>query len=279
MSLNTPSDSIDVSAQNDFTKKIKMEGLFVASLIPYFTDIASASKELFNSTGSILDISSFDAQLESILKNNYESVFNNFQTPITDKLSTLVTLNENYEETLDKLNNSFFDNMPRSQMTYIKQTTQSNLYYAYALAMANLTQDSDSSAAPVATSQQRNQVSSDASQNFNNLSTTHSSLIATTETQSSSETSKQYAIKAGINTVTAITLTTKVWYTNLDGRERQSHHDAAGQQQPFIYPFMVQGEKLNYPGDTSLGATVSNIARCRCSCQYKIGQSVVDALA
>jgi len=57
----------------------------------------------------------------------------------------------------------------------------------------------------------------------------------------------------------------KSWQTILDGREREAHGEADGQVQDVNNPFVVGGELLKFPGDTSLGATLGNIINCRCS--------------
>lgn len=56
------------------------------------------------------------------------------------------------------------------------------------------------------------------------------------------------------------------WSTTTDGRERETHGAMNGQtvrglDQPFESP---SGALLQYPGDTSLGAPVSEVVSCRC---------------
>lgn len=54
----------------------------------------------------------------------------------------------------------------------------------------------------------------------------------------------------------------KVWNTRMDGRERPWHHDANGQEQPLVQPFLVGGEELLFPCDPR-GAPF-NVINCRC---------------
>ena len=56
----------------------------------------------------------------------------------------------------------------------------------------------------------------------------------------------------------------KTWVTMGDRRVRSWHEAANFQTVPVNEPFIVDGERLMHPGDTSLGASVRNIARCRC---------------
>lgn len=57
----------------------------------------------------------------------------------------------------------------------------------------------------------------------------------------------------------------KAWVTQGDSRVRPAHRAADGQRVPSSQPFTVGGERLMYPGDTSLGASIGNVAGCRCS--------------
>ena len=57
----------------------------------------------------------------------------------------------------------------------------------------------------------------------------------------------------------------KEWVATSDDRTRPAHADADGQQVPIDEPFIVDGEKLMYPGDISMGASPSNVINCRCT--------------
>jgi HAMP domain-containing protein len=57
----------------------------------------------------------------------------------------------------------------------------------------------------------------------------------------------------------------KEWASVLISTTRDTHRSADGQQRPADQPFDVGGEKLQYPMDTSLGASAGNIVNCLCS--------------
>jgi len=54
----------------------------------------------------------------------------------------------------------------------------------------------------------------------------------------------------------------KVWITSLDGLEREGHAEADGQTVELNDSFIVNGERLQYPGDPN--GSASNVINCRC---------------
>lgn len=56
----------------------------------------------------------------------------------------------------------------------------------------------------------------------------------------------------------------KVWLSLMDGRQRDAHGNAHKQRRRLEQNFTVGGELMAYPGDSSLGASASNLVNCRC---------------
>lgn len=73
---------------------------------------------------------------------------------------------------------------------------------------------------------------------------------------------RQYskAVKAG--------KTKKKWIDVRDKRERKTHLEVGGTTLPIDEPFSVGDSLLQFPKDTSLGASADEIVNCRCSIQY-----------
>lgn len=73
---------------------------------------------------------------------------------------------------------------------------------------------------------------------------------------------RQYsnAVKAG--------KTKKKWVDVGDKRERNTHLEVGGTTLPIDEPFSVGDSLLQFPKDTSLGASADEIVNCRCSIQY-----------
>ena len=66
---------------------------------------------------------------------------------------------------------------------------------------------------------------------------------------------------------------TKRWKTRADERVRNSHKAMQGQTKPGNAPFVTpRGALMMNPGDSSLGAGVSEVARCRCRAIYSIAK-------
>ena len=70
----------------------------------------------------------------------------------------------------------------------------------------------------------------------------------------------QDAVKSGA--------TMKRWVTMKDFRVRPTHREVDNIEIPIDEPFVVGDSLLMFPGDTSLGASVDEIANCRCSISY-----------
>lgn len=62
--------------------------------------------------------------------------------------------------------------------------------------------------------------------------------------------------------------TKKTWIDVGDKRERKTHLEVGGTTLPIDEPFSVGDSLLQFPKDTSLGASADEIVNCRCSIQY-----------
>lgn len=63
---------------------------------------------------------------------------------------------------------------------------------------------------------------------------------------------------------------TREWTATKDGRTRHAHGVADGQRVGVDEPFIVDGEKLMFPGDASMGASGRNLYNCRCTVKAMI---------
>lgn len=67
----------------------------------------------------------------------------------------------------------------------------------------------------------------------------------------------------------------KEWVTMGDEKVRPAHEEADSLAISSNEPYIVGGEKLMYPGDTSLGATVGNVINCRCASVMDV-EGIID---
>lgn len=101
--------------------------------------------------------------------------------------------------------------------------------------------------------------------------------IAMTETQSSAESTKFIEAEV-LSDLTprivggglAVTLSTKSWTTVGDNKVRPIHKSVNGQMKKLNEPYIVNSQFLMHPGDSSLGASVDNVANCRCISTYSL---------
>lgn len=102
-----------------------------------------------------------------------------------------------------------------------------------------------------------------------------SQLIATEYTQRAAEGGKletSNAIHRAAQGATFAAVSTmareKTWMTRMDKDVREIHSSALFQSVLATLPFSVGGEQLMFPGDMSMGASIGNVANCRCSAIY-----------
>ncbi|WP_214607204.1 phage minor head protein, partial [Mycobacterium tuberculosis] len=62
----------------------------------------------------------------------------------------------------------------------------------------------------------------------------------------------------------------KEWIATPDKRTRKAHKAANGQTRDFDEPYIVWGDRLQFPGDTSHGAKLRNVIQCRCVEGYHV---------
>jgi uncharacterized protein with gpF-like domain len=89
-----------------------------------------------------------------------------------------------------------------------------------------------------------------------------SMVIARTEVGNAANfASHEAAVQAGVPLK-------KTWNTLGDEFVREIHAEADGQTVGQDEPFEVGGERLQWPGDISMGASADNVINCRCFLTY-----------
>ena len=98
-------------------------------------------------------------------------------------------------------------------------------------------------------------------------------LIARTEVVAASNAGSQAGAR-----LTGLALL-KRWIATPGPRTRPAHAAAWGQQRKLDEPYLVMGQQLKYPGDTSLGASARNVCNCRCAEGYDPDPDAGDPFA
>lgn len=95
--------------------------------------------------------------------------------------------------------------------------------------------------------------------------------IAITETQNAAEGTKAIEVETVRRSpdVPGVETVLKTWNVIEDGKERDTHREADGQEVDSTGSFTVGSSSLLYPGDDSLGAELKEIINCRCSTTFE----------
>jgi hypothetical protein len=274
-----------VVGAKDEAKKRELEKPFIADLNKIFRQIARDFKEKYIADRTILNVQEYSTDFLTILRNNYRKISKKFSSSLRDLLKndkgfddySLKQDNESEQDNEDVIisllllsqlnsqirnkNNDYILSHSREQSVFITNTTQNDLNTELE---NTLFQGSivDEELSP-------EEIAAITSSAFLIRSLNRSQTIATTEVQNIAETSKNNESDILSDVIIAGVLLSqlvgRMWVTAGDERVRASHAFAEGQIVGIHEPFIVQGQLLMYPGDTSLGATLDNVINCRCS--------------
>lgn len=260
-------------AAEQLAKKLRLEAVVRPELNRFFRTISRTIKPVWVSTGQMPSLEPFQADLTSLLRKHYARVQRSFRGDTTKSL--MRSINEKQDEipnvmleTEAALIVAANERAP-IQATRILETTQDELNTILA--------DVAVGAAVAGEVLTRQQEATRIAQDFNSRIPGRTNVIAMFETQAMAEETKLIeadtiaatgAVVAGIAIVQQMQ---KTWNTILDERTRASHVQADGQERQQGQPFMVQGQLLRVPGDTSLGASLGNVINCRCASEFTLG--------
>ena len=260
-------------AEQDEKLKIKLETVFTKELTSLFNRINKENSQYILANGNHENAFRFKSDFESVLKKHYVRVQESFSGRVENSLS------EEDQELSDKeqvlFNNSLtrWRDLKASDNAFlISETNNKNFNSSLQKAKDLLIAQEE----PI----NNYNLAVGSATFFRRYYKPRAKNIAITETQKSAETTKIMEASVlsglppekvlGLGSITLRTLTKKVWRTVGDSKVRSAHAFANGQRKILTDPFVVGGELLQAPGDTSLGATAWNIVGCRCSSTYEI---------
>lgn len=249
------------------TKKKQLELELKSNLTSFFDKIVSDFEIIYSETGQTFGAEAYNSELVSLLLNHYRKVVNTFGYSLTDR-------EEIEDSKLEKILASAFIlyslNRSNRQSEIISLTTDKDIDKAVDEATAFLLLNGLSTS--------RDSVTEEASRRLRSMLNSRTTVISNVETQSPAEESRfiERVALSGDSPYGGIEGTglelyknpTKMWVSRLDEKTRDAHFLADGQTVPYSGLFIVKGQYLRFPGDMTFGATMDNIANCRCEVQY-----------
>lgn len=268
-------------AKRNLTLKLALEKTFSRDLVSYFNEIKKDVVSFYTATGLLINADIYQKQTETLLEKHYKRVIRNF-------------INEgkySYRKSLEakgieyKQEQEEEDEKIKATSVLIALAFVESIIQRRALQLIETTNDNIKDTAAKATKKAKEsgtKVHDEINKGLDRAFKSRYAMIALTETQFMAERSKNIeaavisrngnvdpsSINDGV--VTGNPDVKKEWAAILDDRTRGGHAMADGQKQNMNDPYIVNGEYLMYPSDTSMGASLGNIINCRCSSLYGV---------
>lgn len=288
----------ETRAKEDLEKKLKLEKPLAVKSRELLRNLSRDVAVTYGATGAVFDAGTYKDDFEGILLPSYRKAERVFGTGLDPELlppapekeaSFLRSVLEliavsrgvpfsqvvaEYEHKRDARLREFTDRSVPVRSGYITATNQREIDRAIAKAI--------SEAAESATPVSRVAIGARAGQIFRDSSLYRGQTIAATEIQNAAEGAKDIEANTLDEAIRPLSDDSRVseldrvkeWHTQGDEIVRPAHILADLQRRSFDGAFSVDGERLMYPGDTSLGATLGNTINCRCSAIYFIDGKV-----
>ncbi len=265
----------DIDARRDLNEKLRLERKLIEEIRAFNKRMVRSTVKEYAQGAGAFNAATMQPELTQILVEHYLRVGEPFSSQLTDIMPDDIVVTVAERKAIEAALATFYTGRAPEQARIITATNQRNIFDSIDQA---ITIGIEEAAAGRPPSRRETAILSGVglSRKLNGRVTG----IAALETQAIAEAAK--ATEAQVLTfqppsVTGGTLrdvpVPKEWVTMGDEvvrRQPFSHVIADSQVVALNQPFVVSGQLLRWPGDTSLGASIGNVANCRCS-------SVVDA--
>ena len=270
---------INQQAADEEARKIRLEKRFTPAIRSLFARMLRAFQDRYIAAGTVFDFNAFADDWRAALKTQYVRVGREF-TNNARKSAYVADLQIKQDDegltieevaTLGAAFLGFSQIRSVTQSQFITATSNQDAMDATRAALATLRAEN-----PLVEPSNAD-VAREASKQLQKDFDARTGVISNMETQAPAEQAK--ALEAAALAGAAILpfqsvervpdRVTKLWATILDGAERPAHHAANGQKVDINDTFKVGGEELLFPGDTSQGASMGNVANCRCSAVFE----------
>lgn len=252
-------------AKRELALKLVLEDRFKTEVRSYFKTIVNDFRGFYTSTGMVIENSSFRDDTKEMIKKQYRRVSRHFKNDMrdSDKKASSIGMEtkkvSEINEAVDIEIAMFIAKEAPARGVMIDNTTKKNMEASVSVAVQGAIDEGQSLNNVV--------IASVAADLLTEKFKGREEAISMSETQFPAERTK--IIEASVVGISLLLLLKKQWSSILDSKTRARHAVADGQTVPINDPFVVAGELLKYPSDTSLGASAANVVRCRCSSQYK----------
>lgn len=289
MPLNSTKEERDLKASQQTAQKMALENGLKRSIASVFAKIAR-DMESASIAGEELDATAYQQQIQSILEDHYVRVGGFFDSELTDfyeenkgnseeRITILIdsiseATSQSQAEIIAGISaqirialNLFAKEESKKSAAFITETNQEDIDAALVIAPALLADKLGREPTQLEIAKESRKVLRDKLRS-------RESTIAEFETQKAAEGAKSIErdLYKSIANDSVFLLTSdqiltieSFWVTIGDSKVRPAHREADNtKKQPEGY-FIVGGQRLLYPGDTSLGASLDNVINCRCS--------------
>jgi hypothetical protein len=260
-------------------KKLEFEKSLMGALYLFFNKMSKDINKAFSDGGAIIDTSDYYEEFKAILKKSYDESTEYFSEHFDRELKRQIARTTNSElaqrsslillilidqkQNIKRSLNEYIAIQTDKQTKIILKTTQEIIDKT----ISEVTDELDE-ALPVGENPTNQEIGKESSIRIENENDNRVGTISETEVSMGSGQGEQTEanILGGMLASEDLgqLIIQKTWLSQLDGVVREAHLIAHGQKQPTSRPFNVGGEQLQYPTDTSLGASMGNIINCRC---------------
>lgn len=248
------------SAQQDLKDTLKLEAKFRPELRKYNNEVVHAFRVEYIKSGNVLNLALFDDQLEQLLTNHYDRASEVFSDRVSLELPLDVAATDGEGEIIAAALAIWMLKRAKEQSDIINRTTQEEAGVSIEMALEDeLAKDRITVAALAAVFLKRKVR---ARETTTVMTETGTVVEAAKATEAEVLLGLPPTIGGGSPRRSKVA---KEWWTVGDDRVREAHLAADGQTVQVGEPYTVGGEKLMQPKDTSLGASLGNVAGCRCS--------------
>jgi hypothetical protein len=249
-------------------------------LNPLVRNIVSDFETLYSTTGQIVNTDNYKTQLEAILQQTYRKVNNEFSMTYQDDLidQRAIAKTERRQKRLDKIiemRNEVEPIIVASLLAWSQiQAPQQSEIITNTWGRIIRKRIDDSIAENILGDNPIDDVTiaSKTKKPLTDELITHNELISMQEVQAPTGNAKfteADELNKSLKSSQIITDRIEKTWQNVGINVRDAHRAANGQRKELNEPFLVGGELLMYPRDTSLGASLGNIMNCKCKSLYQ----------